>query len=486
MLGDPLQVAPGHPAGDVLAGKARGVEFPQPRVSALHRIDQTVERLVDEPVRADGPRDVLFAAIERDELARHRHVDTVDVLVPDRRRRGGEVHLAGSRVACLLNDLLRGGAANDRIVDQQHVLAFELEPDGVELASYRSHALGLPGHDERTLDVAILDEPLPVLHTEIVGERETRGSTGLRDGNHDVDVVVGPLADDLLRERLTHAQPRLVHRDLVDDGIGAREVDVFEYARGMTRLFHAPAGVDLSAFGDDHRFAGRQIADPLEPERVERDALRRHHVLGALHGLPHAEADRTNRARVPECHHAVAEDERHRRVAAETAPVDAGHRIEDGVLVEREPVRARKLARERVQQDLGVGLRVHVAQIVAKHLLAERPGIDQVAVVRERDAVRRVDVEGLRLVRRRAAGGRVTDVPDAHTPSQRLHVVGLEDIAHEPVGLALVDLAIAGEDARRILPAVLQRGQRVVEILVDVGPADDSDDTAHGSRIRMA
>ena len=149
--------------------------------------------------------------------------------------------------------------------------------------------------------------------------------------------------------------------------------------------------------------------------------------------------------------------------------MDAGDRIEDGVLVEREPVRARKLARERIQQDFGVRLGIHVAEIVAKHLLAERPGIDQIAVVRKRDAVWGIDVEGLRFIRRRAPGGRIADVPDAHAPPERLHVVRLEDVAHESVGLALVDLASAGEDARRILSAVLQRGQRVVQVLVDVG-----------------
>ena len=138
-------------------------------------------------------------------------------------------------------------------------------------------------------------------------------------------------------------------------------------------------------------------------------------------------------------------------------------------------MRAGKLAREDVQQNLRVRLGVHVAQIVAKHLPAERLGIDQVAVVRERDPVGGIDVEGLCLLRRVASRGRIADMPDAHASAQRLHVAALEDISHQPVGLALVDLEIAGGDPRRVLTAVLERGERVVQILIDVCPTDDSD-----------
>ena len=143
----------------------------------------------------------------------------------------------------------------------------------------------------------------------------------------------------------------------------------------------------LPVQGDDHRFTGREIAHQLESERIERDALRRHHVLPAAGRLPNAEADGTNRARVAKRHHPVAEDQRHHRVTADTAPVDAGHRVEDRVLVEREPVAVRELAGEDVEEDLGVRLGVQVPQLVAKHLLGQLPGVDQIAVVRQRDAV---------------------------------------------------------------------------------------------------
>ena len=73
---------------------------------------------------------------------------------------------------------------------------------------------------------------------------------------------------------------------------------------------------------------------------------------------------------------------------------------------------------------------------------------------------------------------------DADAARERVHVVRQEDVAHQPVGLALVNLQITGEDARGILSAVLKRGQGIVQILIDVSPTDYPDDTAHRSRIR--
>ncbi len=52
--------------------------------------------------------------------------------------------------------------------------------------------------------------------------------------------------------------------------------------------------------------------------------------------------------------------------------------------------------------------------LAALQRLAELVHIGQVAVVDEVDAERRVDKEGLRLLRRRAARGRVAHVADAH------------------------------------------------------------------------
>jgi len=484
VLGDLFQITRGHAAGDVLAGEARGVELTQARIPALHRVDDPVERLEEESVGVDGPGDILLAAVERDELGHRRHVDAVDVLISHRGSRRGEVDPPGASIARLPDNLPGGGAAHDGVVHQQHVLALELEPDRVELAPHRARALRLPGHDEGALDVAVLDEALPILHPEVVGKREARGSAGLGDGDHDIDVVVGPFTENFLRERLSHPQARLVDRHVVDDGVRAREIDVLEDAWRIPGLLATLADVQLPVQSDDHRLARREVADELEPQGVERDALRRHHVLHTQRRLADSIAKRPDRAWVAERHHSVAEDQRHRRVAAETSPVDIGHRAENRVLVQCESALARQLAREEIEEDLGVRLRVHMPQLVAEYLLAKRPGVDQVAVVCQRDAVGRVDIEGLCLLRRFAPRRRVADVADADPATGRVHVVGLEDIAHQPVGLALVHLEIAGEHARGVLPAVLKRSEGVIQVLVYVSPTDDPDNAAHRCRTR--
>jgi hypothetical protein len=86
-----------------------------------------------------------MAAAAGHQLARRRHVDAVDVRKAHRGRGRGEVHPAGTGFARQLDDLRRGRAAHDGVIDQQHVLAAELQTDGIQLAAYRLLALLLPG-----------------------------------------------------------------------------------------------------------------------------------------------------------------------------------------------------------------------------------------------------------------------------------------------------------------------------------------------------
>ena len=53
-------------------------------------------------------------------------------------------------------------------------------------------------------------------------------------------------------------------------------------------------------------------------------------------------------------------------------------------------------------------------QVLAKQIFLQLMSIDQIAVMGQGDPVGRIDVERLRLGRRRAARGRVADMTDAH------------------------------------------------------------------------
>ena len=101
----------------------------------------------------------------------------------------------------------------------------------------------------------------------------------------------------------------------------------------------------------------------------------------------------------------------------------------------------------------------------------------------EDDAVRRVHVERLRLLLAlgRALRG-VAHVAEADVAEQRAHVARAERLAHLPARLRHVEHgAVGGRDAGRVLAAVLQEEQAVVDLLVDGLGGDDADDAAHAS-----
>ena len=134
-----------------------------------------------------------------------------------------------------------------------------------------------------------------------------------------------------------------------------------------------------------------------------------------------AERERPDAERVAEREQAVAGDQRDDRVRAPDALVHGGDRGEH--LLGRElPVarRALELVREDVDQHLGVAAGVDVAPVDVEQLLLQRLRVGQVAVVDEHDAVRRVDVERLRLfLAVGVAGGRIAHLAEADVARQR-------------------------------------------------------------------
>ncbi|MNN39066.1 hypothetical protein D3C81_1530900 [compost metagenome] len=248
--------------------------------------------------------------------------------------------------------------------------------------------------------------------------------------------MIRTLAQDLLGQLLAHAQTRLVDRDTVDDRVRTRQVDVFEDARRQLRIGRALTGVQLAFFGDVHRFARRQVADQGEAEHIEGNAFGGDHVLHAFVGMTLAEDDRTNAVRVAETNDAVAGDHRHHCITTYTAVVHVSDRSEHVFFGRLQLAAHRQLVGEDVEQDFRVGTGVDVAQVGLVDLLGQLFNVGQVAVVRQGDAVWRVDVERLSLGRGRAARSRVTHMADPHVPDQALHMALLEHITDQTVVLA--------------------------------------------------
>jgi hypothetical protein len=172
----------------------------------------------------------------------------------------------------------------------------------------------------------------------------------------------------------------------------------------------------------------------------------------------------------------MADDHGDHREAAAAAPEDGLQRREQ--LVGRQPLRGilLQLAGEDVEQHLGIGAGIQVAAIAAHQLSRQLGDVGQVAVVPEADAKGGIHVERLGFVDAVAAGRRVAHVADADVAHQLQHVALVEDVAHQAGFLAHRQLVLAhGHDAGRILAAVLQHRQRVIDPLVDRRRPDDAD-----------
>ena len=190
---------------------------------------------------------------------------------------------------------LRGGAAHDRVVHQQHVLLAELQRHRIELAAHRLHPLALPRHDEGAADVAVLDETLAERHAERAGQRAGRGARGIGNRDHRVDAVVGAQAQDLLApaSRPCAGAPCTPRRPR-SSSPAAPGTRIRRCTACAARPSAQRRAVQLAGVGDDHRLARRDVAHALEAEHVERHRLGGHRVFAAFGGYPLAQHQRAD------------------------------------------------------------------------------------------------------------------------------------------------------------------------------------------------
>ena len=171
-----------------------------------------------------------------------------------------------------------------------------------------------------------------------------------------------------------------------------------------------------------------------------------------------ADDQRPDAVGVAESQQAVTGDHRHHGIGATAAPVHAGHRLENGFRVELVPGRRRlQLMRQDIEQHLGIGIGVDVAQILQKHVALQLLGVGEVAVMRQHDAEGRIDVKRLRLGGIvGGAGRRVTAMADPPIALQIAHVAGAKHIAHQTRALVHMEApAVGRRDTRGVLTAVL-------------------------------
>ena len=150
---------------------------------------------------------------------------------------------------------------------------------------------------------------------------------------------------------------------------------------------------------DEDGLAGLQITYQPEAQTLQRHRFRRHQILGTtVLGLGHAVAERPDAQRITEGQQAVAGDLGHTGIGATRPAMQRGHRLEDGVRIQRHAPRpVVQLVRQHVQQHFGIRIGVDVPTVTLEELLLERLGVGEVAVVGQGDAERSVHIEGLGL-----------------------------------------------------------------------------------------
>ena len=165
-----------------------------------------------------------------------------------------------------------------------------------------------------------------------------------------------------------------------------------------------------------------------------------------------AEHERPNPVRVAEGDERVV-DERDDGVRA----LEARHRRGDGL------GQRRRVAGDQGCDDLGVRGRAEPDPI-RDELVAESPGVRQVAVVAERNGSgASVMDEGLSVRPVHAPGRRVARVPDRDLTRERLELLLVEDLRDEPHVAEHGQATRLGDgDAGRLLAAMLQREEREV------------------------
>ena len=353
------------------------------------------------------------------------------------------MNLARARRAQHLHDAPARRAAHDRVVHQHDALAAHVARHGVELRAHADLAHALIRLDERAADIAVLRQAVAVGDAALLGIAHRRRQRAVRHADDHVRLHV--VAD---RQPPAGLHAGLIDVHAVDDRIRPGKVHELKQAqaaaqrRGHVHAVHA-------ALVDRHDLAGADVAHELRADRIERAAL-----AGQHEAVPDApKAQRTDAVRIADANEAVLCQQDERVAAAYHL-----HHRADGL---QQALAA--LSGDEVQNDLGVHRRLEDGALVL-HGGAQRVGVDEVAVVRQRQHAHlaagddRLGVDDVL-----AAEGRVAHMADGDMPGQPAQDLVVKHLGHQAeVAVLTDDLAVRRGDAGALLPAVLQGEEAVV------------------------
>ena len=244
-----------------------------------------------------------------------------------------------------LHDALRGGAAHDGIIDDDHALALDHAAHCGQLHTHALLAQLLRGLDEGACHVLVLDQTHFVRQAGLLRIAGSRRQGGVRHGDDHIGVDGG-----FLSQARAHALAGRMHVHAVDVGIGACEVDEFHRADGQLGLIRVT--VDAVAIViHDHDLARADVTHQFGSDSVERAGLGSEHIGAVRHP---AKGQRTESVRIERADHGMFGHDQ------------IGEAAVHGVERFLELVHERGLAgtTDEVHQHFGVGVRMEDRSLV--------------------------------------------------------------------------------------------------------------------------
>lgn len=338
----------------------------------------------------------------------------------DGRSAAGEDDFSRTSFPRHADNLPAGRAADDGVVNQTNHAALKLRVHGTQFPAHTLLASLLSRQNERPIHVSVLDKSVGKRLAKLLRDNRRGRVARLRDGNDHVDVVDAILSKrvlELLGQLDAHVLSALVDRDAIHDRVGPGKVDVLEDVRRVGQPLGNLVELRLATLLDEDRLTGENVAHVLEAQLAKRNALGCQHVVGAAldgGGGPAAHDERSDAIRIPEGKDAKAGDHGRHGPCALALLIRTRQSLEDVVNIHSRLAGVVEGVGENVEHQLAVGVGVDMAVSLLVEEAAQLWGVCDVAVMGEAnlisacraglfdegnvpDAVRRVDVEWLRL-----------------------------------------------------------------------------------------
>ncbi len=280
-----------------------------------------------------------------------------------------------------------------------------------------------------------------------------------------------------LSQVLSHAKASSVHRDVVQHCVRTSKVHVFKDVRSELLVHNLLAG-KIALKVNEHELPCLYVPYVFKAKWCERSVFRGEDILLAFAFAHNEWADAVL---VPEGKHALSGNDTNDGIPSVHPPVEFLHSGAERIKELRRIRCLLELSSKDPQECFGIGIGVAVEMIILLKFFAQLGVVCEIAVVHECNTVRRVCKKRLgvpNLCSRSCSG--VAGLCDTHVPHQLLEgclVVGLAHIADAAYDM---ETAVECGDTGRVLAAMLEVNQSLIQLSCDRFAGGNTNDATHG------